>query len=98
MDGFVFLNAETLTQDKDGVVKDCPAIVQTLAYHPILSSFRLIAVSCNDQLLPRAGERGFPHCSVWTEWNKRFQNDMWRFLVYNEAGLLSNVATRITGY
>ncbi|GMH32292.1 hypothetical protein BSKO_00126 [Bryopsis sp. KO-2023] len=97
VDGFVFLNAETMTQDRDGVVQDNPSLPEDISEDPVLRRCKMVAVSGNDQLLPRWGERGFPHWGVWLEWNKRFQSDVWEHLVRAFDGKLSAVATRVTG-
>eukprot|EP00210_Caulerpa_lentillifera_P001648 g1584.t1 len=96
-DGFVFVNSETMTQDRDGVIQDCPALPEAIASDPVLRWCKLVAISGNDNLIPRQGERGFPHWGVWTEYNTRFQFDFWDFMVTNISGKLSNIATRIAG-
>jgi len=35
-----------------------------------------VAWAADDTLLPRAGERGFPHWGRWAERNKRFTRDI----------------------
>lgn len=97
VDGFVFCNAETMTQDRDGMIQDCPSLPEAIAGDPVLKSCKLVAVSGDDQLIPRKGERGFPHLGVWTEYNSRFQFDFWDFMVMTTHAKLSNIATRITG-
>ena len=97
VDGFVFCNAETMVQDRDGTILDSPALPQTIASDPLLRMCKLVAVSGDDQLIPRQGERGFPHWGVWTEYNSRFRFDFWDFIVMTSAAKLSNIATRITG-
>ena len=97
VDGFVFFNAETMVQDRDGTVLDAPALPEAIASDPLLKSSKLVAVSRDDQLLPRGGERGFPHWGVWTEYNSRFRFDLWEFMVMTSNAKLSNIATRMTG-
>eukprot|EP00803_Ostreobium_quekettii_P005522 evm.model.scf_211.8 EVM.evm.TU.scf_211.8 scf_211:65035-74940(+) len=97
VDGFCFENAETLTHDSGGVVQDNPALPEDLAHDAVLRRCKLVALSEDAGLLPRCGERGFPHWGTWAEWNKRFQADFWEYLVEGRDGKLSNVATRVTG-
>lgn len=67
-------------QDPLNAVQDSPAIVEEIAADPVLASCKLIAASANDSLLPRNGERGFPHYGVLLEWNNRFGSDILRLL------------------
>jgi glycogen operon protein len=67
-------------QDPLNTVQDSPAIVEEVAADPVLANCKLIAASANDALLPRNGERGFPHYGVLLEWNNRFGNDILRLL------------------
>jgi len=86
-----------MTQDQDGIIQDCPALPESISADPVLRWCKLIAVNGDDSLIPRQGERGFPHWGVWTEYNTRFQFDFWDFLVMTSSSKLSNIATRITG-
>lgn len=63
-------------QDPHNAVLDSPPIVEELALDPVLSGCKLIAASANDALLPRNGERGFPHYGVLLEWNNHFGSDI----------------------
>jgi pullulanase/glycogen debranching enzyme len=72
-------------QDPLNAVQDSPAIVEEIAADPVLASCKLIAASANDALLPRNGERGFPHYGVLLEWNNRFGNDILRLLRDNQG-------------
>lgn len=69
--------------------------------HPPLPPFprhlRLIAAPGDAALLPRNGQRGFPHWGVWSQWNNRFADDMNAYLGKDTRGMLSAVATRLTG-
>ena len=69
MDGFEFVYAENMVQNMDEVVMDAPALPDALCHDPILSGSTMIASPYNDQLLPRQGERGFPHWGRWKEKN-----------------------------
>src|SRR5690349_16957615 len=67
-------------QDPHGGVLDSPPIIEEMACDPVLSGCKLIAASANDSLLPRSGDRGFPHYGVLLEWNNRFGLDMMSLL------------------
>lgn len=97
VDGFCFVNAETLVQDTEGNILDNPPLAEDIAQDPVLQGLKLIAWPADDSLLPRGGERGFPHWGVWAERNKTFQKDMLAWLVQNQNGMASNVATRMAG-
>eukprot|EP00775_Hariotina_reticulata_P005214 gene5214-5452_t len=97
VDGFCFVNAENLTQDQHGGVLDSPPAVEELAADPLLAGCKLIAASANDALLPRSGDRGFPHYGVLLEWNNRFGSDLLALLRDNKGGMMSAFATRMTG-
>ncbi|KAL3146430.1 hypothetical protein ABBQ32_003110 [Trebouxia sp. C0010 RCD-2024] len=97
IDGFCFVNAETLVQDADGSILDNPPLAEDIAQDPLLQGLKLIAWVADDTLLPRLGERGFPHWGIWAEKNKAFTKDIVSLMVHNQPGLASQVATRITG-
>lgn len=97
VDGFVVVNADNLTLDRYGSVQDAPAIMDELANDPVIRGVKLVACSGNDSLLPRGGERGFPHWGVWMQWNQRFTTDAAAFLLACTPGVLSNIATRVAG-
>jgi len=61
VDGFVFTNSETMTQDRYGEILDSPQLHEAIAMDPILKTCKLISVSGEDKLIPRQGERGFPY-------------------------------------
>lgn len=69
VDGFEFVFAENMTQNMDEVVMDAPALPDALAHDPVLASTMLIASPSDEKLLPRQGERGFPHWGKWLESN-----------------------------
>ncbi|GIL45006.1 hypothetical protein Vafri_2415 [Volvox africanus] len=95
--GFCFLNAENLAQDKFGSVMDNPTLAEEIASDPLLRNLKLIAAVSNPSLLPRSAERGFPHWGVWMQLNERFTSDLRAYLASSQRGLLSAVATRLTG-
>ncbi len=69
VDGFEFLYAENMVQNMDEVVMDAPHLPDALCHDPILSGSVLIASPHSFELLPRQGERGFPHWGRWRESN-----------------------------
>ena len=69
VDGFEFVFAENMTQNMDDVVMDAPALPDALAHDPVLASTTLVAAPSDEDLLPRHGERGFPHWGKWLESN-----------------------------
>ena len=54
-------------QDKFGSIMDSPALAEEVAYDPVLRDLKLVAGVSDPQLLPRGGERGFPHWGVWVQ-------------------------------
>ncbi|GAX79475.1 hypothetical protein CEUSTIGMA_g6916.t1 [Chlamydomonas eustigma] len=97
VDGFYVLNAENLCQDQFGTILDSPSLAEELALDPVLRGLKLIAEAADTNLLPRQGLRGFPHWGVWAQCNDRFYSQLKSYLFQNQRGLLSEVATRITG-
>jgi len=97
VDGFCIANAENLSQDRFGSVLDSPPLAEDIARDPELRGLKLVAAPSNNALLPRGGVRGFPHYAQWAQVNDRFKSDMWAYLVDGQPGLLSAVATRISG-
>lgn len=73
-------------QDQHGGVLDSPPAVEELAADPLLADCKLIAASANNALLPRSGDRGFPHYGVLLEWNNRFGSDLLTLLRDNQGG------------
>ena len=51
--------------DREGTVLDAPPLPEAIAFDPILGSRKLIARPGDETLLPRGGDRGFPHWGVW---------------------------------
>ena len=66
--------------DRAGTVLDAPPLPEAILFDPILGSRKLIARPGNGALLPRGGERGFPHWGVWLELSPRFPADLGRAL------------------
>lgn len=79
--------------DRHGTVLDNPPLPEDIAGDPVLGALKLVAWSGNDRLLPRGGERGFPHWAVWMERNTRFSRDAAYFLSGIPA-TGSSIATR----
>ena len=69
-----------MVADRDGTVLDAPFLPEAIAYDPILGSLKLIARPGDEALLPRGGDRGFPHWSMWAEQSPRFPRDLSRAL------------------
>uniref|UniRef100_A0A1D2ADC3 Glycoside hydrolase family 13 N-terminal domain-containing protein n=1 Tax=Auxenochlorella protothecoides TaxID=3075 RepID=A0A1D2ADC3_AUXPR len=67
MDGFNFMGAENLVQDRNGVILDSPPLAAAIAYDPVLAGLQMIASTADKTLLPREGVRGFPHWGEWQE-------------------------------
>ena len=80
--------------DRDGNVVDNPALAEELISDPVLRHLKMIAWPGNEALLPRGGERGFPHWGLWLERNTRFTTDMLAAIACGEPGLASRLATR----
>lgn len=97
VDGFVFQKAEAMSQDRDGLVVDNPPLPETLAHDPVLRRCKMVAACGTSDLLPRCGDRGFPHWGVWLEWNRNFHNDTLAYIAEGLEGKLSAMATRVTG-
>ena len=73
---------------------DNPALAEELISDPVLRHLKMIAWPGNEALLPRGGERGFPHWGLWLERNTRFTTDMLAAIACGEPGLASRLATR----
>ncbi|KAL4447190.1 hypothetical protein ABPG77_007223 [Micractinium sp. CCAP 211/92] len=97
VDGFCFINAENLVQDREGTVLDAPPLADAICHDPLLSRLKLIALASDDSLLPRGGARGFPHWGVWQQRNTAFGADLMAFLAEGTPGLLTTMAGRLTG-
>ena len=73
---------------------DAPPLAEDIAADPLLRGRKLIAWAGDDQLLPRGGERGFPHLGRWAERNRRFASDAAACLGRAEPATASALATR----
>eukprot|EP00887_Chlorella_sp_A99_P002052 scaffold18.g2052.t1 len=102
LDGFCFINAENMVQDRDGSVLDAPPLPDALCHDPLLSHLKLIALPSDNSLLPRGGVRGFPHWGLWQQRNLGFAADMVAFMVEGTPGkplprMAAAIAARLTG-
>lgn len=81
--------------DRDGNVLDNPPLAEDIAYESELRDCKLIAWAADDSLLPRQGQRGFPHWAIWQERNKRFTHHFSQFFKdHRPADIASSIATR----
>ena len=83
-----------LCTDTDGNILDNPPLADDIAQDPLLQDLKLIAWVADDTLLPRLGQRGFPHWGIWAERNKAFTKDLVALMVHNQPHMASQVATR----
>lgn len=94
IDGFCFVNASYFVECSSRHHSSRPALIESIAFDPILSNTKLIA----DFWSPRDmsyHEIDFPHWKRWSEINSRFCKDARNFL--RGEGLLSDLATRLCG-
>eukprot|EP00198_Chlamydomonas_reinhardtii_P002453 XP_001691789.1 isoamylase-type starch debranching enzyme [Chlamydomonas reinhardtii] len=84
--------------DKFGSVLDAPPLAEDIAGDPVLRGLKLVAAVSNPALLPRLAERGFPHWGVWQQPHdhNHYRHDRHDH-THNHRGMLSAVATRLTG-
>jgi len=93
VDGFRFDLASVMARDEDGAPMPDPPVIWAIELSPTLSGQRLIAEAWDAVGLYQVGS--FPGYR-WSEWNGRYRDVMRRF-VRGDPGLLSEVATRISG-
>ena len=79
--------------DRNGAVLDNPPLAEEICEDGVLSALKLVAWSGDDSLLPREGERGFPHWATWMQRNTRFSRDAAAFIAGIPAAA-SGMATR----
>lgn len=59
---------------------DAPPLAEEIAQDPVLRNLKLAAAVANPSLLPRSGERGFPHWGIWMQvggapgWGERVES------------------------
>lgn len=80
--------------DGEGLVLDHPPLLEAIAADPLLRDLKLVAWVGDPSLLPRGGQRGFPHGGLWLERNTRFTRDFLQFLGEGRHGKASAIATR----
>ena len=81
--------------DQNGNVLDNPPLAEDIANDSELRQLKLIAWAADDSLLPRQGQRGFPHWATWLERNKRFTADFAAFFTGSgPPAIASSIATR----
>lgn len=96
IDGFYLASPEPLVMSQEGVVQDSSRAAELLAFET--SGVTIIAGGSLPSLLPREGQRGFPHYGVIAEAPGRFQDDVISsYLFKNQKGFLSSVAQRLMG-
>lgn len=93
VDGFRFDLASVMARDEGGNPTADPPVIWSIELSPTLSDRRLIAEAWDAAGLYQVGN--FPGYR-WSEWNGRYRDVIRRF-VRGDPGLLSEVATRITG-
>ena len=94
VDGFRFDLTSVLSRGLDGTVLARPPILERIAADPVLARTKLIAEPWDATGLHQVGT--FPRWGRWAEWNDRFRDDIRRF-VKGDAGMVSLLATRLTG-
>jgi hypothetical protein len=88
VDGFCFVNAENMVQDRDGFFLDAPPLAEAIVKDPVLSGLMMVAQPGDDaSLLPRGGVRGFPHWGLWRERNTAFTADLYSYFIDTTASI-----------
>ena len=93
VDGFRFDEGSVLHRGSDGAPMEFPPVVWGIELSEKLADTKVIAEPWDAGGLYDVGR--FPG-SRWSEWNGRFRDDLRRF-VRGDFGLISTVATRISG-
>ena len=94
IDGFRFDLAAILGRDPLGYPLPNPPLLETLAFDPVLAKCKLIAEAWDAGGLYQVGS--FPAYFRWGEWNGKYRDTMRKFLK-GEAGMVSQMAQRLTG-
>ncbi len=94
VDGFRFDLASVLGRGQDGSVLTNPPLLERISADPILGKTKLIAEAWDAAGLYQVGS--FPAYGRWAEWNASFRDDIRRF-VRSDAGMVSNLASRLMG-
>ena len=93
VDGFRFDLGSILGRDRNGHLLENPPILERISEDPILRSTKIIAEAWDAGGAYQVGN--FPG-GRWAEWNDRFRDGVRRFWL-NEDGMISELATRISG-
>jgi glycogen operon protein len=93
VDGFRFDEGSVLHRGADGAPMDFPPVVWGIELSEKLADTKVIAEAWDAGGLYDVGN--FPG-SRWSDWNGRFRDDVRRF-VRGDPGLISTIATRISG-
>jgi isoamylase len=94
IDGFRFDLAAILGRDPLGYPLLNPPLLETLAFDPVLAKCKLIAEAWDAGGLYQVGT--FPAYGRWGEWNGKYRDSLRKFLK-GEAGMVSQMAQRLTG-
>jgi len=94
VDGFRFDLASIMGRGREGQVLRNPPLLERIAANPVLANTKLIAEAWDAAGLYQVGT--FPNWGRWAEWNGKFRDDVRRF-VKGDAGMVSALATRLTG-
>ena len=92
IDGFRFDLAAILGRDQNGAPMNNPALLEALAYDPILGKCKLITEAWDAGGLRQVDS--LP--SSWAEWNGKFRDDLRKFLK-GEPGTAEAMRQRIAG-
>ncbi len=93
VDGFRFDEGSVLTRGEDGRPMEHPPVIWAIELNDILADSKVIAEAWDAAGLYQIGH--FPGYR-WAEWNGRYRDDVRRF-VKGDAGVINNLASRITG-
>lgn len=69
-------NAPCVPADRYGNILDNPPLAEAIATDPLLADVKLVAWPGDTTLLPRQGQRGFPHWGRWSERNLHSTTDL----------------------
>ncbi|MBC7388244.1 MAG: glycogen debranching protein GlgX [Opitutaceae bacterium] len=93
VDGFRFDEGSVLTRGEDGAPMEHPPLIWAIELEELLSESKVIAEAWDAAGLYQIGY--FPG-DRWAEWNGKYRDTMRRF-VKGETGMLSQLASRMTG-
>lgn len=93
VDGFRFDEGSILTRGENGVPLEHPPVIWSIELDDILGSSKVIAEAWDAAGLYQIGY--FPGAR-WAEWNGKYRDALRRF-VKGDAGVIGEVASRITG-